>query len=103
MSKIYGFLRDNRLVHFAVRFIIILSVMLCAQYYPTLVFKYLVPAFFLVSALVEIILGKKLQARRDRKRIASGKDAETVQDVRRSMGILGIVFGLLLLCYAFLL
>jgi len=103
MKKVYGFLRDNKFVRFAVRFLISLSIILYGQYNPELLFKYLTPAFFLVFAIVEIIFGKKLQMRRDRKRIADGKDAETAMDVRRGMGILYLVFGILLLCYAFLL
>jgi len=103
MNKIYVFLRDNRYVHFAVRFIYIFSIIFYGQYNPTLVFNYLVPALFIVLAIIEIVFAKKLQTRRDRKRIAYGKEPETAVDVRRSTGIIVLIFGLLILCYVFIL
>ena len=106
LSRIHGFLRDNRFFHFAVRFTIFLSIALYAQYNPTLYLRYLryvLPALFFVAGLVDIIFGKKLQAGRDRKRIANGKEAETALDVRRSMGIAVILFSLILLGYVFIL
>ena len=103
MNKILDFLRDNKFVHFAIRFIVILSIILYAQYNPALVYNYVVPALFIVFSLIEIIFAKKLQAWRDRKRVANGKRVETAVDVRRYAGISGVLFGLLILCYVFIL
>ena len=103
MKNMLMFLRDNRFVHFAVRFIAILSFILYAQHNPTLVFNYVVPILFIFLAIIEIIFAKKLQARRDKIRIARGKGAETSADVRRSTGVMGVIFGVLILCYVFIL
>ena len=103
MRKMLRFLLDNRFVAFAVRFICTLAIVLYAQYNPTFVYNYAIPALFIVFSLVDIIFAKRLQASRDRKRIASGKEAETAADFRRYMGISGLMFGLLIPCYVFIL
>jgi len=103
MKKIIGFLRDHMFVHFAIRFIVILSFILYAQYNPALVYYYVTPALFIVFSLIEIIFAVKLQARRDRKRVANGKRAETAADVRRYAGVSGFIFGILILLYVFVL
>jgi len=66
-------------------------------------FNYIVPTLFIVISLIELVFAGKLQERRDRRRIATGKEAETAVDVRRSTGIMGITFGALILCYVFIL
>ena len=60
------------------------------------------PAIIITVAIVEIVFAKRIQAYRDRKRIANGKEAETTVSVRRYFGILGIIYGVLIVCYVYL-
>ena len=103
MNKILSFFSENRGVNFVVRLIFISVPVLFARYYPTLIFNCVFPALFVGTGIFELIFAEKLQSLRDNRRIANGKEAETSVEIRRSMGITGIVFGIVLLCYVFLL